>query len=141
MIRGILYHGLRQRCPQLCPNGEPWPSVLDLAESKLSGMYGARVPFVTDQKSWDSLDRAILRAAGEGEKAEVWATVRGYLVVRVNSSLGPCDLVANGMFGGLHARGWHGGVLIVEHVRDIEIRKNAATGYDYTFSRREALPE
>ncbi len=95
-VRGIYYGGLRQQCPQVCPTGEPWPSVLDLATSSYSGDESLRVPFVTDQNSWDSLDAATLRAARSAEKVEVWATVRGYLVVRSNSPLGPCDLVANG---------------------------------------------
>lgn len=137
MVRGIYYTGLQQRCPQVCPGGEPWPSVLDLAESGLSGRYGVKVPFVTNQDSWDLLDIAVQRAARERGKAEVWATVRGHLVARVKSSLGPCDLVANGMFGGLHARGWHGGLLIVEHIRDVETRRAVATGYDYSAFLRE----
>lgn len=141
MVRGVYYHGLQQRCPQRCPTGEPWPSILDLWESKNSDYFRLRVPFATDEASWDSLDRAVLEAADKREKAEVWATVRGYLVVKLESPLGPCDLVANGMFGGLYARGWHGGALIVERIRDVEIRKNAATGYDYSFARRKTVPE
>lgn len=141
MVRGIYYAGLQQRCPQTCPTGEPWPSILDLVESRNSDIFRLRVPFVTNQESWESLDRAVLQAADRGEKAEVWATVRGHLVVNVNSALGPCDLVANGMFGGLHSRGWHGGALIVETIRDVEIRQNAATGYDYSFARRNAVAE
>ncbi len=65
--------------------------------------------------------------------------LRGYLIVRTTSSLGPCDLVANGMFGGMYARGWHGAQLIVERIRDVEIRENTATGYDYSFSLRKPL--
>jgi hypothetical protein len=45
------------------------------------------------------------------------------------------------MIGGLHARGWHGGVLIVQQIRDIEIRENAATEYDYRSFRRKARPQ
>jgi len=142
VVRGIYYAGLQQRCPQTCPTGEPWPSILDLVESRNSDIiFRLRVPFVTNQESWESLERAVLRAADLGGKAEVWATVRGHLVVKVNSALGPCDLVANGMFGGLHSRGWYGGALIVESIRDVEIRKNAATGYDYSFARRKAVGE
>jgi hypothetical protein len=142
MVRGIYYAGLQQRCPQTCPTGEPWPSTLDLVESRNSDLFfRLRVPFVTDQESWESLDRAVLQAADRGEKAEVWAIVRGYLVVKVNSALGPCDLAANGMFWGVHSRGWSGGALIVERIHDVEIRKNAATGYDYSFARRKAVPE
>src|SRR5579872_1715312 len=108
-------------CPQVCPSGEPWPSGLDLAPASLSGNNGLRPPFVTDQESWDALEAAASRVAAIGQKPEVWATVRGYLVVRSNSSVGPCDLVANAMFGALNARGWHGGQLIVEGIRDVEI--------------------
>lgn len=140
-VRGIYYFGLRQQCPQVCPSGEPWPSVLDLATSSFSGHNGQRVPFATEQDSWDSLDGAVLRAARTGDKIEVWVTIRGYLVVRSNSPLGPCDLVGNGMFGGLYARGWHGAQLIVERIRDVEIRKNAASGYDYSSFQRKPVPE
>jgi hypothetical protein len=140
-VRGIYYSGLRQRCPQVCPSGQPWPSALDLVDSKFAGENGVRVPFSTDQAGWDSLDLAALRAADGGEKAEVWTTVEGYLVVPLKSSLGPCDLAANGMFGGLHARGWHGGYVVVHRIHDVEVRRNAAAGYDYSIFRRKPQPE
>lgn len=135
-VRGIYYHGLRQRCPQTCPAGEPWPSVLDLASPTYGKNGGLQVPFSTDQASWEVLDRAVLRAAEETEKTEVWATIRGYLVARSNSPLGPCDQVADGMLGGLYARGRYGAKLIVERVDDVQTRRNAATGYDYTEAGR-----
>jgi hypothetical protein len=139
--RGVYYRGLEERCPQVCPGGQPWPSVLDLVESRSSRQNGIKVPFETDLASWDSLDRAVLRAAAANEKAEVWATVEGYLAVRANSSLGPCDLVANGMIGGLQARGWHGGYLVVKRVSGIEIRNHAPAGYDYRVFRRKPRAE
>lgn len=130
-VRGIYYNGLRQRCPQRCPNGEPWPSVLDLMSSQYPRSDGTP-SFTTEEPSWDAVDAAVLQWARAGDRGEIWVTVRGYLIVRAGSPLGPCDLEANGMFGGLQVRGWHGARLIVQRMSDLEFRRNPASQYDYT---------
>ena len=135
-VRGVYYHGLRQACPQKCATGEPWPSVLDLANSDYD-WSGELSPFATDQQSWDALDAMVLEKARSGEKIELWVTVLGQLRVRKGSPLGPCDSVANGMSGGLQVRGAYGGVLIVKRFSAVEVRHNPQTPYAYTLYLRK----
>jgi hypothetical protein len=70
-VRGVYDRGLRQTCPQQCPNGEPWPSVLD---------PDARTD-CTDQASWDAVGPCDLVANGipPGLAARDWHG--GYLIV------------------------------------------------------------
>jgi hypothetical protein len=138
-VRGVYYNGLRQICPQRCPSGEPWPSVLDLAEANSGYPWsGERSSFSTDTQSWYAVDKLVLQTGGSGDKVELWVTVLGQLKVRTSSpSSGPCDWVANGMSNGLQVRGRFGGVLVVKRFFDIEPRPNPKTPYDYTVLRRK----
>ena len=129
-VRGVYYNGLRQRCPQQCPNGDPWPSVLDLVSSQYPRDDGTP-SFATEEPSWDAVDASVLQRARAGDRGEIWVTVRGYLIARSGSPIGPCDLEANGMFGGVQVRGWYGALLIVQRISDLEFRRNPASQYDY----------
>jgi hypothetical protein len=135
-VRGVYYYGLRQDCPQKCATGEPWPSALELADSGYH-WSGERVPFATDQHSWDALDALLLEKARSGEKIELWVTVLGHLKVHRGSPLGPCDWVANGISDGLQVRGRSGAVLIVKRFSAAEVRYNPQTPYDYTVFRQK----
>jgi hypothetical protein len=119
-VRGIYHFGLRQDCPQKCANGEPWPSILDLTSSEVSH---ERVSFSTDQPSWDAVDAVVRQVAKSGEDAQVWVTVEGRLKVWSNSPIGPCDRM-NQIYGGVQARGWHGALLVVKRISNVEVLKS-----------------
>jgi hypothetical protein len=57
-------------------HGFIWPSMVLLATTAASELYGAPAPFSTDQASVHALDLAILAATKE---TEVWVTVTGEL--------------------------------------------------------------
>lgn len=117
-VRGVYYYGLRQDCPQKCADG-PWPSFLYLE----GGSEGA----------WAALAKADREVEAEarrtGQRFELWVTVIGRLQSRAgHSPVGPCDRAAWGMYGHL---GSFPAQLTVEAFRDIEVKVNPKSPYDY----------
>lgn len=129
-VRGVYFNGLRESCPARCPSGQDWPSVLDLTSSSyIPG--GGRVAFATDEGSWDRVDAIAIEQSRKLESAEIWVTVRGYLSAFSRSPIGPCDLVANGMFAGLQVPGSYGAQVVVQRFSDIELKPAPSSPYSY----------
>jgi hypothetical protein len=118
-VRGVYYYGLREECPQKCADGM-WPSFIDLE--------GA------DDATWADLAKAEREVESEakvtGKRLEVWVTVVGRLQTRAKPSpLGPCDRKRQGLgYGHLNA---FPARITVESFRNIEIRVNPHSSYDY----------
>ena len=126
-VRGVYYQGLRQRCPQTCVTGDPWPSALDLVGDRFP-ISAVPVRFSTDHQSWDALDKEVLRQAARLYRGEVWVTIVGQLRAGKGSVLGPCDRVAGGHFGHL---GTFAAQLVVQRVVEVSVGEASSTGYDY----------
>lgn len=127
-VRGVYHGDLRQRCPQKCATGEPWPSAVNLVDDKYPAVGETAVRFSTDYASWDALDIAVLQIAKEGRRVEVWVTVVGQLRARSASPLGPCDRVATRSYGHL---GMYAAELVVKRVSDVSVIEDPNSTYDY----------
>lgn len=118
-VRGVYYYGLRQECPQKCTSGL-WPSFINLE--------GA------DDATWADLAKAEREVESEakatGKRLEIWVTVVGRVQTRAKrSSFGPCDRKSWGLgYGHLNA---FPAQIVVESFRDIEVRVNPKSPYDY----------
>jgi len=119
-VRGVFYYGLRQECPQSCASGV-YPSFLDLASDKTA---------IPDEK-WAELykaQQAIEADAKAGKRLELWVTLTGRVRTKVrNFPFGPCNWLRPG-YGHLSA---YPSELVVTAVRDIEVRVNPNSSYDY----------
>ena len=119
-VRGVYYFGLRQECPQKCAGGV-WPSFINIE--------GA------DDATWAELAKAEREVETEakvsGKRFEIWVTVSGRLQTRGRRSpLGPCDRKRWGLgYGHLNV---FPAQITVESFRNIEIRANPLSPYDYT---------
>jgi hypothetical protein len=131
-VRGVYYGGLRQRCSFKCFDGSPWPAALDLTYAD-NIRDGPRVGFTTDQRGWDELDRLTLAEARKGGRIEIWVTAVGE--VRASSEQSPLDpcvwpRIGYGHLGGFPAQ------LVIKEVKDIEVRLNPDSTYDYSLLLR-----
>ncbi len=118
-VRGVYYYGLRQECTQKCKTGL-WPSFINLEG-------GA-------DETWAALAKAERDVEAEakrsGKRFEIWVTVVGRLqTVAKRSRLGPCDRKNWGP--GYGHLGVFPAQIIVESIRDIEVRVNPQSPYDY----------
>ena len=113
-VRGVYYYGLRQDCRERCATGL-WPSFMDVE----GGRDGV----------WDELTKTLFSVEGEakatGKRFEIWVTVVGRLRTRVKRS---CDWKSVGGYGHLGA---FPAQIIAESMRDIEVRVNPKSPYDY----------
>jgi hypothetical protein len=131
-VRGVYYYGLRQTCPQACPDG-PWPSFVDLTGADDVRRGEPQVTFDTDWESWRALEEvqeAVERDAKQGRRVEIWVTALGQ--IRANayrSPIGPCDRVVNRGYGHLGAAPAQ---LVVKSFSNIEVIPNANSPYDYS---------
>jgi len=119
-VRGVYYYGLRQECPQKCAGG-PWPSFIDLEGG--------------EDSAWHALAKAESEVEAEaksaGKRFEIWVTVVGRLATRATRSpRGPCDRKNWGPVGYGHL-GAFPAQITVESFRDIEVKVNAKSPYDY----------
>jgi hypothetical protein len=119
-VRGVYYYGLRQECPEKCTDGL-WPSFINLEGG--------------DDAVWAALakaDREVeVEAKRSGKRFELWVTVVGRLETRARrSKRGPCDRTNWGMPGYGHL-GAYPAQIIVESLREIEVRVNPQSRYDY----------
>jgi len=118
--RGVYYYGLRQECAEKCKAGL-WPSFINLEGG-------------TDE-TWEALAKSERDVEAEakrsGKRFELWVTVVGRLQTRArHSALGPCDRKSWGLAGYGHLGGFPAQI-IVESFRDIEVRVNPQSPYDY----------
>ncbi len=123
-VRGIYYWGLRQACPQKCAAG-PWPSFLDLTGTGSAG----------SEANWGALDKAEQTAelaAKEGKRLDIWVTAVGQLRTRARRSpLGLCDKIGSGWYPGYGHLGAFPAQLVVQQFRDIQVKVNPESPYDY----------
>lgn len=117
-VRGVYYYGLRQQCPQKCAVGL-WPSFINLVGG--------------EDTAWNALAKTEkeveAKAQGSGKRFEIWVTVVGRLEAPAKRSpLGPCDRIAWGNYGHL---GGYPAQLAVSAFRDIEVKVNPRSPYDY----------
>lgn len=127
-VRGVYYYGLRQECPQKCADGQ-WPSFINI-EGGGDGAWAALAK--TDQDVEAEAKRT-------GKRFEVWVTVVGRLQTRAkHSPLGPCDRKSWGMAGYGHLNVYPAQIM-VETFRDIEVRVNPQSPYDYANMYHGAL--
>ena len=119
-VRGVYYYGLRQECPQKCKGGL-WPSFINLEGG-------------TDA-TWAALAKAEREVETEakrtGKRFEIWVTVVGRFQTRAKRSpLGPCDRKTWGP--GYGHLGVFPAQIVVESIRDIEVKMNPQSPYDYS---------
>jgi len=123
-VRGIYWNGLRQACSRrLVVVGREWPTALNLVDSEFAAADNEPVSFVTDRRSWDALDRLMIREARAGKREEIWVTMIGKLRTPVYVR---ADRAVSGGYGHLGA---FPAELVVERVTDIAVKANAT--YDY----------
>jgi len=127
-VRGVYYYGLRQECQQKCATGI-WPSFLNLRGGKAS--------------EWAELAKTINKVENEAkvthQRFEIWVTVSGRLKTIVkHSSRGPCDR-RNWGLGGYGHLGAFPSEITVETIREIEVRVNPKSPYDYANMYHGAL--
>jgi len=139
-VRGIYWYGLRQTCPQSCPDG-PWPSYVDLMDADFPPPPGEPpVTFATDDSSWAAMDRVQRAAeidAKQGKRVEIWVTVLGQIRTSARRSpVGPCDLLMRSGYG--HTRSYPA-ELVVKSVSNIQVVPNANSPYDYSQMYHGAL--
>ena len=129
-VRGVFFYGLRQTCPQKCGDG-PWPSFLWLegdAFSERSGGELARIERDVEQK-----------AKATGKRFEIWVTAVGRLQTNAKlSRKGPCDRMGSYYFGYGHL-GAFPAEFDVTAFRDIEVKENPKSEYDYAHMHHGAL--
>jgi hypothetical protein len=119
-VRGVYYYGLRQECPEKCIDGV-WPSFINL-EGGSDAVWAALARADRDMEA---------EAKQSAKRFELWVTVVGRLETRArHSSLGPCDRTRWGIPGYGHLGGYPAQI-IVERFRDIEVRVNPQSRYDY----------
>ncbi len=122
-VRGVYYYGLREDCHRECAVG-PWPSFIDLTSMRGADAFAG----------WRALDEAGRRAEAEakkGKRLEVWVTAVGRLKTYAHRSpLGPCDRQGTGLYG--YGNGIFPAQLVVKHFRDIDIKANPESPYDYS---------
>jgi hypothetical protein len=123
-VRGIYYYGLRQDCAYKCAGG-PWPS------------FGRWPSFIDleggSDATWVALTKTDRRVEAEakrtGKRFEIWVTVKGRLNAKsMRSPFDPCDRNTWGTYGHLGA---FPAQITVESLRDIEVRSNPQSPYDY----------
>jgi hypothetical protein len=118
-LRGVYYYGLRQACPHKCADG-PWPSFIELTG--------------TEDSDWTAIAEAEHLAkveAAQGKRVLVWVTAVGPLKANARRSpLGPCDRIGSGYYGFGHLGGYPA-ELVVSEFRDVEVKSNPASTYDY----------
>jgi hypothetical protein len=123
-VRGIYYWGLRQACSQKCADG-PWPFFLDL-----TGTGSAE-----SETSWGALEKVeqtVELEAMNGKRLEIWVTAVGQIRTRSRRSpLGPCDKIGSGWYPGYGHLGAFPAQLVVQQFRDIEVKVNPGSPYDY----------
>jgi hypothetical protein len=123
-VKGIYYWGLRQACPQKCAAG-PWPSFLDLTGTVSSG----------SEASWVALEKVaqtVELEAKNGKRLEIWVTAVGQLRTRARRSpLGPCNKIGSGWYPGYGHLGAFPAQLVVRQFRDIQVKTNPESAYDY----------
>ena len=119
-VRGVYYYGLRQEeCPQKCTDGL-WPSFINL-EGGSDATWTALAQTTADVET---------KAKQTGNRFEIWVTAVGRLQTRAkHSSFGPCDQKSWGLGYG-HLNGFLAQIM-VESFRDIEVRVNPQSPYDY----------
>jgi hypothetical protein len=89
-----------------------------------NGTSDLAVQFRTDEAAWRNLAATVNLQAGTGRRAEIWVTIIGQL-------RGPYRPVAGTrVFGGFGHLGAYPGELVVESIRDVEIR--SVPTYDYS---------
>ncbi len=124
-VTGVYWYGLRQACAEpLVTAGHTWPSALEFVDSSEAGQTGEPVSFQTDLRSWDDLNKTVIREAKAGRRGAIWVKITGKL-------LAPEKYIEDGR---LVTLGYgHLGVfpaeLVVESVSDIEVRPVPV--YDY----------
>jgi hypothetical protein len=120
-VRGIYYYGLRQNdCKHQCEK-LPLPAFIDLGGG--------------NDNTWTELDRTFSAveqdAKNTGKRFEIWVTAVGTLATNARRSpLGPCDRVG-GNLGGFGHLGAYPARLTVKSFRDIEVKENPKSLYDY----------
>jgi hypothetical protein len=116
-VRGVYYYGLRQDdCPEKCASG-PWPSFINLQGGT--------------NETWDALAKVAQKVEADaktGRRFEIWVTVTGRLQTRVGRS--PCDR-GSWQRGGFGHLGVFPSQIEVESFRDIEVKENPRSPYDY----------
>ena len=118
-VRGIYYYGLRQACPQKCADG-PWPSFLDLVGAENNTFDGL-----------SKVEQSVELEAKKGKRFEIWVTAVGQLeTMAALSALGPCDKVGSGYHGYGHL-GLFPAQIRVSYFRDIQVKENPKSAYDY----------
>ncbi len=127
-VRGVYFYGLRQECTQKCTSSL-WPSFINLQGS--------------DDATWADLNKAEreveTEAKATGKRFEIWVTVVGRLQTIVKPSpLGPCDR-KRWERGGYGHLGAFPSQITVEYFRNIEIRLNPHSPYDYAHMYHGAL--
>lgn len=119
-VRGVYYYGLRQECAEKCKNGL-WPSFINIEGGT--------------NETWAALAKSLRDLEAEAKRSrkgfELWVTVVGRLQTRAKRSpLGPCDRKSWGLVGYGHL-GAFPAQIIVESFRDIEVRLNPQSPYNY----------
>lgn len=121
-ITGVYWYGLRQSCAEpFVTAGHAWPSAFYLTDSQAAAQRGTPVPFETDQRSLDELDRIEIREAKAGLRGAIWVKITGQIRTIVRDG----QIVVGG-YGHL---GVFPAELVVERVSDIEIKPDPP--YDY----------
>ncbi len=118
-VRGIYYYGLRQTCQQKCADG-PWPSFVTLVGVGNNGFDGLA-----------KVEQTVELEAKKGKRLEIWVTAVGQLETMADlSPLGPCDKVGSRYQGYGHL-GVFPAQISVSSFRDIEVKENPKSTYDY----------
>ena len=124
-VRGVYYYGLRQQCTGKCAVGL-WPSFINL-EGGTDNVWADVAKTERDVET---------EAKRTGKRFEIWVTVVGSLQTRARRSpLGPCDWGSPG-YGHLGA---FPAQITVKTFRDIEVRENPQSPYDYANMYHGAL--
>jgi hypothetical protein len=126
-VRGVYYYGLRQECPQKCAT-EVWPSFIALVGKESSDPETAR----RNAEAFANLHRqAEDEAKRTGKRFEIWVTVTGELHTHAQPrSFVPCDRKSWGMPGYGHL-GVYPAEIVAEGLKDIEVKENPRSPYDY----------
>jgi hypothetical protein len=118
-VRGVYYYGLRQTCSQKCAEG-PWPSFIELVGARNGTFDGL-----------SKVEQSVELEAKKGKRFEIWVTAVGQLeTMAALSRLGPCDKVGSGYQGYGHL-GVFPAQIRVSYFRDIEVKENPKSAYDY----------
>jgi hypothetical protein len=121
-ITGVYWGGLRQSCVEpFVTAGHAWPSAINLTDSQAAAQRGNPVPFETDYRSWDELDKTVIREAKAGLRGAIWVKMTGQLRTLLGDD--------RSVVGGYGHLGVFPAELVVERVSDIEIKSDPP--YDY----------